>query len=471
MSIEDPSARRAPAPSVRDLRRLSRRRFLRMGVSGLGALSLAGLASSCNGPDQGAAPVDGGTRPTGAGATGGTPSGPIALRHDAGVGPIVEPYVTDFNRRHPDIELTADFVPQDYFGVTQTQLAAGEVGFDVMFSNPSDSAQWNEAGWLMALDDFPEAGEILGALIPGTEDSLRAADGTLIALPYYVGTEVFVCNTEHLSAIDADPPQTWEEFVEQCRRLKADGVVDTPLAPFWTQDFEMTWYPFVAEVMSIGGTLFDGERPVLQEDPAVRTTLERWQTLYSEGLVPQDIFTTAYGDIVNIYGGGRATFSLRYGAQVKGWADPEQSQVAEASTVALIPGTTRDTYRWSANWNMTASSGNPDAAWALMRYLAYQDPDGEFYVPTNLISKDLALLTPYDQVNTAQEVVDSISEYADPDLINEQLDMSQVLGAAENRAWFSTFRREMASQLQDITRGTVSIDDGLAAAVETIPTS
>ena len=310
MSIEDPSARRAQAPSVRDLRRLSRRRFLHMGVSGLGALSLAGLASSCNGPDQGAAPVEGSTRPTGAGTTGGTPSGPIALRHDAGVGPIVEPYVTDFNRRHPDIELTADFVPQDYFGVTQTQLAAGEVGFDVMFSNPSDSAQWNEAGWLMALDDFPGADEILGALIPGTEDSLRAADGTLIALPYYVGTEVFVCNTEHLSAIDADPPQTWEEFLEQCRRLKADGVVDTPLAPFWTQDFEMTWYPFVAEVMSIGGTLFDGERPVLQEDPAVRTTLERWQTLYSEGLVPQDIFTTAYGDIVNIYGGGRASFSL-----------------------------------------------------------------------------------------------------------------------------------------------------------------
>jgi hypothetical protein len=106
-----------------------------------------------------------------------------------------------------------------------------------------------------------------------------------------------------------------------------------------------------------------------------------------------------------------------------------------------------------------------------MRYLAYKDRDGQFYVPTNLISKDLALLTPYEEVNTSEEVVESISEYADADIMNEQLNKSQTLGAVENRPWFSTFRTEMSSQLQDIIRGAVSIKDGIAAAVETIPTS
>jgi multiple sugar transport system substrate-binding protein len=471
MGIDDLSIRRQLTSPSADVRQVSRRRFLRMGVSGLGAMTVAGLLSSCDAAEENGSAPGGAAQAPSAGSTGGTPSGAVTLRHDAGLGPIIEPYVADFNRQYPEIKLSADFVPQDYFGVTRTQLAAGDAGFDVMFSNPSDSAQWHEAGWIMTLDDFPGVSEIMGALLPGTEESLRDAEGSLIALPYFVGTELFTYNAEHLSAINEDPPGTWEEFLEQCRRLKADGVVDTPLAPFWTQDFDMTWYPFVAEVLSIGGTVFDGERPVLGDDPAVRTTLERWQTLFNESLVPQDIFTTAYGDIANIYGGGRATFSLRYGAQVKGWADPEQSEVAEASTLALIPGTARDTYRWNGSWNMTSSSQNPDAAWTLMRYLAYKDRDGQFYVPTNLISKDLALLTPYEEVNTSEEVVESISEYADADIMNEQLNKSQALGAVENRPWFSTFRTEMSSQLQDIIRGAVSIKDGIAAAVETIPTS
>ena len=41
------------------------------------------------------------------------------------------------------------------------------------------------------------------------------------------------------------------------------------------------------------------------------STLQRWNTLYKEGLVPQDIFTTDYGNVANIFAGVKYGFSAR----------------------------------------------------------------------------------------------------------------------------------------------------------------
>ncbi len=49
--------------------------------------------------------------------------------------------------------------------------------------------------------------------------------------------------------------------------------------------------------------------------------------MYEERLVPQDVFTTSYGDLANIYAGGKSTFTIRYGPQVKAFRDPKSSRV------------------------------------------------------------------------------------------------------------------------------------------------
>src|SRR5690606_32259093 len=54
----------------------------------------------------------------------------LRLRHDVAIGPLLQPYVDDFNERYP-YELGTSYPPQDYFPTTQTQLAAGDVDFDV----------------------------------------------------------------------------------------------------------------------------------------------------------------------------------------------------------------------------------------------------------------------------------------------------------------------------------------------------
>lgn len=444
----------------------ARRKWSRLSYTGLAVL----LAVACSRAGEASSSGPGSPSPGESAASEPSTTTPdpitVTLRHDAGVGPILEPYIEDFNARYEDVELAADFVPQDYFGVTQTQLAAGETSFDVFFGDPANTEKWYEAGFIRPLDDLSGIDELLADLAPGTQDLLRADDGSLMAVPYFAGVELFAYNEAHLSAIDAEVPATWDEFVEVARELKAQGVVDTPYSPFWGQDFDIIWYGFVAEVFSDGGDIFgpNGE-PLFADDPVVRSTLERWQLLYEEGLVPADVFTTAIGDSGNIFAGGRSTFTIRYAPELRRFTDPERSQVADDARLAMLPGETSESYRWLGTWMMSADTQDPEAAWEVLRYLAYKDRDEEFYVPTNLIAGDLSLLTAYPEVNSSPEVEEIVASWTDPTVLRNQIEASRTV-PVEKSAWFAEFRTLIAGLLQEIVRGNVTMDDGLNEAAD-----
>lgn len=445
----------------------TRREFLRRtGLLGAAALGGSALVSSC--ADQGGTVA----RPSGAASSAGPSEGltrPLALHHDAALGPAFEPYVADFNQRYP-YELTTSYVPQDYFGITQTQLAGGSIDYDVLFSGAGYVQTWYDAGWARALDDLEGANEILDALLPGLEASLRAPDGALVALPYYVGVELFCYNEAHVERAGGIPPETWDAFVDMCRRLKADGVTDTPYSPFWTAEFDMIQVEFAAEAFSDGAGPLFGEQfePLFASDPVYARTLERWQLLYAEGLVPEDIFTTAYGDASNIFAGGQSTFTLRYGPQLKGWRDPEQSQVSDVARNALIPGETHTSRSFMERWMMTSSTPSPEASWDLLRYLAYKDLDGEFHVPSNLVSIDLGLQTPYATVNDDPAVRESWNEWSDAELLAAQVSNSRGTGPAEDQPWYQEFVADFVPILQDVARGVKSVDQGLEEGADLV---
>lgn len=389
----------------------------------------------------------------------------VSLHHDASLGPLFAPYIEDFNEKYDGIEVVTDYVPQDYAAVTQTQFAGGAETFDILFSDPGFAQAWYDAGWVRSLDDFPGVDEILDSMLPGIEESLRASDGSLIALPYFQGVELFVYNQAHLDAIGAAVPTTWDEVLEVSRRLKAEGVAETPYSPFWSRDFDIITFAFWAEALSDGAELFDEDMaPIFRDDPAVRSLLERWKVFYEEELVAADIFTTTYGDLVNIFGGGQSTFTVQSGPAGLGWFDPEQSTVAEDARVGIIPGETHETLRWQSTWMMASSSEYPDAAWELMKYLAYQDNEGAFHVPTNLISIDIGMVAPYPEVNAHPDVEASVAGWADPEILSAQFGMTRTLGTVPNQSWWPEFQSELGAILQDIIRGEVTIEEGLQTA-------
>lgn len=450
--------------------RYGRREFLWRGGSGaLGVMAGGSLLAACGGgsdSEQAAADVTGDLSKIR------LERSPMRLHHDAGVGPLFEPYIKDWNDKYPELPLRTAYAAQDYVATTQTQLAGGSVDYDVLFAGTGLAQKWYDAGWIRALDGLPGLDEMLAEMDEGYQPLLRSNDGKIISLPYFSAPELFAYNTEHLDAIGAQPPESWDEFVEQCRELKSNGVVETPFGPFWTQDFNMLAHEFFAEYISeTGETPFaDDFSATFAREQASVTTLERWRTLYEEGMVPQDIFTTAYGDVVNIFGGGQATFSERYPLQLRGWADPEQSKVSDSFSNAVMPGAARATLMLGGYWMMPAATPQPDAAWQLMRYLAWKDRNDDPYVPTNLIAIDLAAITPFEAVNTAPEVEEARAEWADIEAYDAQVENLKSYGAASSQGWFEDSLQLLTREFQDVVRGRKSPQEGLQAVAEFVDT-
>lgn len=434
---------------------MSRRGFLR-GASTLGmaaGLSGTGLLAACG---------------SSGGSSSGTGSTLLQMHHDAAVGPLFAPYVKYFNAHYKPLHLTTSYVANDYATVTNQQLAAGDASYDVLFSDEGYLESWSKNEWVKELASFKGLSKLLANLNPGVEDALKGSDGQITALPYFRGAEIFVANTQHLDKIKAKPPMTWEEFLAQARELKAKGIAATPYSPYWINYAFLMWHQFAAETASEGGgELFDAKAaPQLVDNSVAASTLQRWKTMYQEGLVPKDVFTTDYGGVTNIFGGGKSSFSMRYQAQVVGWRDPSQSPAAPHITNINIPGSTGQTHSFGAYWMMAASTKSPENAWTALEYLGGAGKDGAYYVPKHLIAITLGLSSGYASVDSDPDVLSSWGKWADVPVLKKQLANAVSLGPVVNQTWYPKFATQACSTLQQIVIGQTSIPAGLKTLSE-----
>ena len=84
-------------------------------------------------------------------------------------------------------------------------------------------------------------------------------DGKLGGLPYYTGFNSFVCNEKHLDAAKLEPPATWEELLDQCRKLKKDKVADYPYISAWGRQWASLSWSLFSIWYSEGAKVFDAK--------------------------------------------------------------------------------------------------------------------------------------------------------------------------------------------------------------------
>jgi ABC-type glycerol-3-phosphate transport system substrate-binding protein len=419
---------------------------LTAGLAGTGLLAACGTSSS-------------------SGSAAGSGSGTVQMHHDAAVGPLFAPFVKYFNAHYKPLQMTTSYVANDYATVTNQQLAAGDASYDVLYSDEGYLQSWTKNAWVKPLADFTGLSKLTGNLNPGVADALKGSDGQVDALPYFRGAEIFVVNTQHLAAIKASAPTTWDEFMSQARELKAKGIAQTPYSPYWINYAFLMWHQFAAETASEGGgELFDAKAaPQMTDNSVAASTLARWQTLYKEGLVPKDVFTTDYGDVTNIFAGGKSSFSMRYQAQVVGWRDPTQSPAAPHVKNVIIPGSTGQTHSFGSYWMMAGSTKDPENAWTALNYLGGAGKDGSYYVPKQLVAINLGLSSGYASVDSDPDVLKSWAKWADVPTLQKQLSNTVSLGPVVNQTWYPAFATQACATLQEIVIGQKSIPAGLKA--------
>lgn len=353
-----------------------------------------------------------------------------------------------------DENVNYELVPGEYHAVVETKLIAGQ-HIDMMYSEEDRIVRWNRAGWTRSLDGLPGLDEIKANMYDVNVHNMSLPDGGLGGLPYYTGFNSFVCNQNHLDAAGMEPPATWDELLDQCRKLKADGISDHPYISAWTRQWPTLSWSLFAAWYSEGAKVFDENfDPAFDEN--FRKICEVHRTLYEEELVVPDIMTLQ-GEAVPNFATGQHTYMIVHEYDQKVFNTPELSQIAGACRNAIMPGKTRSTFIWTAVYQMGADPVDELRAWDLMQFFGGKAKDGKYHVATRW-ALEFGLGTPHKEVIESDEVQTAFSQWKDLAVATEQLETATTRDVAKTM-WFPEWDWYMMGEMQDYIRGQQSTDE------------
>ena len=353
-----------------------------------------------------------------------------------------------------DENVNYELVPGEYHAVVETKLIAGQ-HIDMMYSEEDRIVRWNRAGWTRSLDGLPGLDEIKANMYDVNVHNMSLPDGSLGGLPYYTGFNSFVCNQKHLDAAGMEPPATWDELLDQCRKLKADGISDHPYISAWTRQWPTLSWSLFAAWYSEGAKVFDENfDPAFDEN--FRKICEVHRTLYEEELVVPDIMTLQ-GEAVPNFATGQHTYMIVHEYDQKVFNTPEMSQIAGACRNAIMPGKTRSTFIWTAVYQMGSESVDELRAWDLMQFFGGKAKDGKYHVATRW-ALDFGLGTPHKEVIESADVQAAFSQWKDMEVATQQLETATTRDVAKTM-WFPEWDWYMMGEMQDYIRGEQSTDE------------
>lgn len=353
-----------------------------------------------------------------------------------------------------DENVNYELVPGEYHAVVETKLIAGQ-HIDMMYSEEDRILRWNRAGWTRSLDGLPGLDEIKAKMYDVNVHNMSLPDGSLGGMPYYTGFNSFVCNQNHLDAGGIEPPATWDELLDQCRKLKADGISEYPYISAWTRQWPTLSWSLFAAWYSEGAKVFDENNdPAFDEN--FRKVLEVHRALYEEELVVPDIMTLQ-GEAVPNFATGQHTYMIVHEYDQKVFNTPEMSQIAGACRNAIMPGKTRSTFIWTAVYQMGADPVDELRAWDLMQFFGGKAKDGNYHVATRW-ALDFGLGTPHKEVIESDAVQAAFSQWKDLGVATQQLETATTRDVAKTM-WFPEWDWYMMGEMQDYIRGEQSTDE------------
>ena len=353
-----------------------------------------------------------------------------------------------------DENVDYELVPGEYHAVAETKLIAGQ-HIDMMYSEEDRIVRWNRAGWSRSLEGLPGLDAIKAGMYDVNVRNMALPDGGLGGLPYYTGFNSFVCNQKHLDAAGIEPPATWEELIEQCRKLKTDGVSEYPYISAWTRQWPTLSWSLFSIWYSEGAKVFDENNDPVFDD-AFRKVLEMHRQLYEEELVVPDIMTLQ-GEAVPNFATGQHTYMVVHEYDQKVFNTPDMSQIAGACINAIMPGATRSTFIWTAVYQMGADPVDEQRVWDLMQFFGGKAKDGKYHVATRW-ALDFGLGTPHKEVIESPEVQEAFSQWKDLKVATEQLETATTRDVAKTM-WFPEWDWYMMGEVQDYIRGEQSTDE------------
>jgi multiple sugar transport system substrate-binding protein len=278
-----------------------------------------------------------------------------------------------------------------YYDKLTTTILAGSSDYDVMYASSDWLPEWIQAEGLQPLNPYFEDPELvadyfsLDALSP-TVDTLTF-DGQVYGFPSEGDTAWLFYRKDLLEEAGLEVPQTWDEF------LAAALALNNPPERYGTvigaRTDEAVW-DFQHYLFGFGGAILDENYNVVVNDDTGVAALEFYAGLLNEyGVVPPDVVTYGYNEILTTLQEDKAAMGIEWMAATQTLQDCEQSPKVcidgePQLQYTLVPGVRQD--------DGTVQRGQGASQWAwIIPSAANNKVDGYKFIEW-LTSKEGAVL-------------------------------------------------------------------------------
>ena len=279
-----------------------------------------------------------------------------------------------FEAAHPGVRVKGEALPwtsDDQHQFYIINLEGRSPGFDVMMLDCIWAPEFARAGWLLDLTERLEPNE----LAPFFESAVASAtyDKRVWALPWNFNVGLLYYRADLLAKYGLRPPETFEELVEQVRRIRA-GERDPALDGYVWQgkQYEGLVVNVLEAFWANGARLLAEDGAVFPEPQRAADALAFLRGLIVSGVSPA--WTTAADEELSrrAFGDGHAIF-LRNWPYAMDLFEGKDSAVRGKVAFAALPGRARGApgvgSTGGAHLGISSRSRHPDLALALARHL------------------------------------------------------------------------------------------------------
>lgn len=368
--------------------------------------------------------------------------------------------IGEFEEANPGIKV--NFMSVGYDALHQkevTALATATDTYDVIDVDCIWTPEYVTNGYLECLDDRI-TDEMKNGIAPVDLDIIKY-DGSYYGVPMFNDLFFMYYNKDLLQKAGiTELPKTWDEFVEDCKKMQDSGTIDYGTAWGWAQAEGLICY-FMTFLKGYGGTLEDANHnPTVNCPENVEALQMMVDTLYDSKISDPASVTSDDRMAIDLFSQGKTPFVADWSFAWSVFNDPTQSAVADKVGVMLMPGTDKvesASCAGSMGLSITSTSTHKDEAWKLIEFLASKDIQKRQAIESGA-------LPIWNELYTDEELVSK--HPALPDMVNQ-------LAYAHNRpsfVWYNEFSDSLQVELQNaLTQAKTpqeALDDAQAAALE-----
>jgi len=278
--------------------------------------------------------------------------------------------VKEFNDQHNGITIEYRLIQfDDVVTEAMRAYATGQAPDIIAVDNP-EHALFSSRGAFLDLTDMIKNSKVIKPenYFPGPLKSVEW-DGKYFGVPKATNTIALYYNKDMFKAKGLDPnkpPQTWDELVEDARKLTdpAKNVYGMAFSAKANEEGTFQFLPWA----QMGG----GSYEHINADGAVKA-LEVWKTIIDEKLASPDTLTRGQWDSTGTFNSGNAAMVISGPWEL----DRMMKEAKFDWGVTLLPvpkeGAERSSAMGDFNWAVFSTTKHPAEAFKALEYFASQD--------------------------------------------------------------------------------------------------